>query len=356
MGVMVSKNSRITIIVLWLAQIMSLQAAATTGVRRVRSTGTRAAFLKMIDRARVPLAAEAKELSGTGDLAQSHFTFAADADERVPGTLVKPVKSVGRRPVVIALHGTGGNKEGQLPLLKELAGLGFIAVAIDGRYHGERSKAGSGAADYNDAILRAYRTGKEHPFLYDTVWDVMRLIDYLETRTDVDPQRIGLIGFSKGGMETYLAAAVDPRVAVAVPCIGVQSYRWALENNAWKSRVETFQAAINAAAKDAGVEEINADFVRKFYDRVVPGIYTQFDGPAMLPLIAPRPLLVLNGDSDPRTPLPGVMECVAVTRKAYSAAQAEDRFTLRIQAKTGHQVTPDSGLAAIAWFMKWLKP
>ncbi len=45
----------------------------------------------------------------------------------------------------------------------------------------------------------------------------------------------------------------------------------------------------------------DAAFVRKFYDRIVPEIYGEFDGPSMLPLIAPRPLLVVNGDSDART-------------------------------------------------------
>src|SRR5215510_2664875 len=159
----------------------------------------RAEFLKLIDRPRAPLAPEAQELGETDGLAQTHFTFAADAEQRVPGILVKQTNSAGRRPVVVALHGTGGNKEGQLALLKELAGLGFIAVAIDGRYHGERTKAGKGSAEYSESILRAYRTGREHPFLYDTVWDVLRLIDYLETREDVDAKRIGLIGFSKGG-------------------------------------------------------------------------------------------------------------------------------------------------------------
>jgi len=316
----------------------------------------RAEFLKLIDRPRAPLAPEAQELGSTDGLAQTHFTFAADAEQRVPGILVKQTKSSGRRPVVVALHGTGGNKEGQLALLKELAGLGFIAVAIDGRYHGERTKAGKGSAEYSESILRAYRTGHEHPFLYDTVWDVLRLIDYLETREDVDAKRIGLIGFSKGGMETYLAAAVDPRVAVAVPCIGVQSFRWALENNSWQSRVETFQAAVNGASKDAGVAEINADFVRKFYDRVVPGIHREFDGPEMLPLIAPRPLLVINGDSDPRTPMPGLMDCATRARQAYANARAEDKFQLLIQEKTGHAVTPAARQAAIAWFVKWLKP
>ncbi len=317
---------------------------------------TRVAFLKLIDRPRVPLEPVVKELGEIDGLAQTHFTFVADAEQRVPGTLLKQSKSAGRRPVVIALHGTGGNKESQLPLLKELAGLGFIGVAIDGRYHGERTRAGKGSVEYNDAILRAYRIGKEHPFLYDTVWDVLRLIDYLETRADVDAKRIGLIGFSKGGMETYLASAVDQRVAVAVPCIGVQSFRWALENNAWKSRVETFQAALNSAAKDAGVAEIDADFVRKFYDRVVPGIYKEFDGPEMLPLIASRPLLVINGDSDLRTPMPGVMECAKHTRQAYANARAEEMFQLLIQEKTGHAVTPAARQTAIAWFVKWLKP
>ncbi len=356
MDMEISKVSRFAIVFLALAQIASVQTVGAADTRIVSSTRTRTAFLKMIDRPRVPLATEVKGLPAQDGLAQSHFTFAADAEQRVPGLLVKLDKADGRRPVVIALHGTGGNKEGQLPLLKELAERGFITVAIDGRYHGERSKAGSGAADYNEAILRAYRTGREHPFLYDTVWDVMRLIDYLETRADVDPKRIGMIGFSKGGMETYLAAAVDPRIAVAVPCIGVQSYAWALENDSWKSRVETFQASINGAAKDAGIAEVNANFVRKFYDRVVPGIYKQFDGPSMLPLIAPRPLLVINGDIDHRTPLAGVMECAATTRKAYRAAQAEDRFFLLIQQKTGHKVTDESRHTAIAWFTKWLKP
>jgi dienelactone hydrolase len=316
----------------------------------------RAAFLKLIDRPRVPLAPEVREMAEVDGLAQTHFSFAADAEQRVPGILLKHGKSAGRRPVVIALHGTGGTKESQLPLLKELADLGFIAVAIDGRYQGERTEAGKGSAEYSEAILRAYRTGKEHPFLYDTVWDVMRLIDYLETRTDVDARRIGLIGFSKGGMETYLAAAVDPRVAVAVPCIGVQSFRWALENNGWQSRVETFKAAINGAAKETGGAEVNAAFVRKFYDRVAPGIYTDFDGPEMLPLIAPRPLLVINGDTDLRTPIPGVTECATKARKAFALARAEEKFELRIQEKTGHAVTPFSRQAAIAWFQRWLQP
>ena len=321
---------------------------------------TRAAFLKMIERPRVLLAAEERKLSAADGQAQWHFTFAADATQRVPGILVKDSNATGKRPVVIALHGTGSTKESQLGLLQQLAKLGFIGIAIDGRYHGERNLAGKGSGAYNDAMLRTYRTGKELPFLYDTVWDVLRLLDYLATRYDVDTKRIALLGFSKGGMETYLAAAVDDRIAVAIPFIGVQSFGWALDNNSWQSRVETFQAAINQAAKgegkNDGQSEVNTDFVRHFYKRVIPGIADRFDGPQMLPLIAPRPLLVINDDSDPRTPLPGLMECINSARAAYRAASAEDKFKFTLQPKTGHAVTPDARQEAIAWLQKWLTP
>lgn len=317
---------------------------------------TRAAFLKLIDRPRAPLAPELKKMDAPAGLEQWHFTYAADAEQRVPGLLVKTANAAGRRPVVISLHGTGGAKESQLDLLKGLAQLGFIGIAIDGRYHGERTKAGKGSVEYSNAMLRTYRTGKEHPFLYDTVWDVMRLLDYLATRPDVDAQRIALVGFSKGGMETYLAAAVDSRVAVAIPFIGVQSFRWALENDSWQSRVGTFQAAINAAAKDEGITEIKADFVGKFYERVMPGIANRFDGPQMLPLIAPRPLLVINGEVDPRTPMPGLLECVENARQAYKQAKAEDKFGFVVQPQTGHAVTAAARQQAIAWLQKWLQP
>ena len=310
----------------------------------------RSRFLKIIDRPRVPLDPQLRPAGTARRLTATHFTFAADAEERVPGIVIRPEKSAGRRPAVIVLHGTGDSKEGMLDLAGELAARGFVAVAIDGRYHGERTKSG-----YDEAIFRAYKTGKEHPFLYDTVWDVMRLIDYLETRDDVDPKRIGVIGISKGGMETYLAAAADTRIAAAVPCISVQSFRWALDNNRWQARVGTIQPAVQEAAQSDRVA-LNAQFVRTFYDRVVPGIYSEFDGPAMLPLIAPRPLMVINGDSDSLTPLAGVMLAANSASDAYAKAGAKEKFVLRVQKDTGHSVNGDSLRAAIDWFVSWLKP
>lgn len=330
--------------------VLSVILLACFSANAQDSASTRSRFLKIIDRPRVPLNPELHPGRTSQGLTVTQFTFAADADERVPGIIVRSEKAAGRRPAIIALHGTGDSKEGMLDVVAALAMRGFLAVAIDGRYHGERTKAG-----YDEAIFRAYKTGKEHPFYYDTVWDVMRLIDYLETRDDVDPKRIGLIGVSKGGIETYLAAGADPRIAVAVPCIGVQSFRWALENNAWQARVGTIQFAVESAARSDRAA-LNAQFVRTFYDRVVPGIYSEFDGPAMLALIAPRPLMVINGDSDSLTPIPGVMLAANSASEAYAKAGAKDKFVLKVQKNTGHAVNGDSMRAAIDWFVAWLKP
>jgi dienelactone hydrolase len=317
---------------------------------------SRSDFLKLIDRPRVDPAPKVEPLPPHESLVEFHFSYASDADNRVPGILVKRAESIGKSAAVVVLHGTGGNKEGQLPLLRDLAAKGFITVAIDARYHGERSKAGKGSEEYQQAILRAFRQQREHPFFFDTVWDVMRLIDYLASRDDVDPKRIGLIGFSKGGIETYLAAAVDERIACAVPCIGVQSFCWALDHDMWRSRISTIQTAFDSAAKESNITAPDSAFVRKFYDRVTPGIYEKFDGPSMLPLIAPRPLLTINGDSDDRTPLPGLKDCTDAAQQAYRAAGAEDHFVIRIQEKTGHKVTPESQQIANEWLVRWLKP
>ena len=103
----------------------------------------RADFLRVVERPRVALAPQAGTLPATNGLAQIYFSFSADAQNRVPGFLIKSAASQGRRPVVIALHGTGGSKSGMTALCRKLAERGFIAVAIDGRYHGER-KTGKG--------------------------------------------------------------------------------------------------------------------------------------------------------------------------------------------------------------------
>lgn len=76
----------------------------------------------------------------------------------------------------------------------------------------------------------------------------------------------------------------------------------------------------------------------------------------MLPLIAPRPLLVINADSDANTPVAGVRLAVAAAKPVYAAANAADQLELVIEQDTPHRVNPDSIDLGIAWFVRWLKP
>ena len=74
----------------------------------------------------------------------------------------------------------------------------------------------------------------------------------------------------------------------------------------------------------------------------------------MLPLIAPRPLLVISGEKDPINPLPGLRLCEETTDAAYAKARASDRFKVIVEPDTAHNVTPEAHAAAVEWFVKWL--
>ena len=285
----------------------------------------KAAFLQLLDRPRVVLDVlnDLPETDAKTGIVTERLSFASEkkADgtvERVPVIVVRPASDAGgskRRPAVIALHGTGGNKDGMRPWLVALANRGIIGVAIDARYHGDRSGGSKGSAAYVEAITRAWKAKpgepQEHPFYYDTCWDLWRTLDYLETRADIDPKHIGMLGTSMGGIETWLAAAVDDRVAVAVPAIGVQSFSWSLANNAWQGRANTIKGAHDAAAKDMGEERVNARVCKTLWDKVIPGILGPFDCPSMLRLFAGRPLLILNGEKDLNCPVGGARVAIA---------------------------------------------
>jgi dienelactone hydrolase len=281
-----------------------------------------------------------------------------DHVERVPLLLIRPALP-GRRPAVIVLHGTGGSKEGQRAWLTRLAGQGITGVAIDARYHGERSGGASGSEAYVAAITAAWRArgaGQEHPFFYDTVWDLWRTVDYLVSRPDVDPKRLGMIGFSMGGIETWMAASVDERIQVAVPAIAVQSFRWSLEHEQWEGRARTIWAAHEAAAMDLGEPAVNARVCRALWTKLLPGILGDFDGPSMLRLFAPRPLYIPSGELDPNNPIEGARVAFASVEAAYRAAGARDKLKISVAPGVGHKVTDEQNEAALAWLVAWLKP
>ncbi len=358
------------LVCLLLAQVAPAEAPVSISTDLKSPSQVKAAFLKMLDRPKVPLDVlnELPETDPKTGQITERLSIASEkkADgtiERVPIIVVRPALADGgggtKRPAVIALHGTGGTKEGMRSWLTDLANRGIIGVAIDARYHGARSGGTKGSAAYVEAITRAWRAKpgepQEHPFYYDTCWDLWRTLDYLETRADIDPKRIGMQGTSMGGIETWLAAAVDDRVAVAVPAIGVQSFDWSLTHDAWRGRANTIKAAHDAAAKDLGEERVNARVCKKLWDKVIPGILGPFDGPSMLRLFAGRPLLILNGEKDLNCPIEGARIAIASAERAFNEAGTPDRLKVMVAPGVGHAVTNEQKTAALDWFERWLK-
>ncbi|XP_059318342.1 uncharacterized protein LOC132068691 isoform X1 [Lycium ferocissimum] len=257
-----------------------------------------------------------------------------------------------KRPAIVFLHSTNKYKEWLRPLLEAYASRGYIAVAIDSRYHGERA---TNMTTYRDALISSWKNGDTMPFIFDTVWDLIKLADYLTEREDIDSSRIGITGESLGGMHAWFAAFADTRYAVVVPIIGVQGFQWAIEHDRWQARVDSIKAVFEEARSDLGKNEIDKEVVQKVWDRIAPGLASQFDSPCTVPAIAPRPLLILNGEEDPRCPIAGLDIPKSRAHKACADADCPLNFKLIAQAGIGHQMTPLMVKEASDWFDRFLK-
>jgi dienelactone hydrolase len=339
-------------------------AAATVGLAQhpgYPSPATvRQDFAKLLERPRVPLEPQFSR-STEGSLVVERGSFASEAGKRVPTLILKSAAATGRLPVAVVLHGTGGTKEQMRDWLDVFAARGYLAVGLDARYHGEWIPGGAkGSQEYNNAAIAAWRARpgerREYPFWYDSTYDLWRAIDYLLTRRDVDPGRIGMLGVSMGGIQTYYAAAVDTRIAAVVPIIAAQSMRWSLENGQWQGRANTIAAAHRAAAQDLGEPEVNQRVVRELWTKLVPGVLDKFDAPSVLRLIAPRPMLLLSTENDQNCPLPGAKIAFAEAEAAYRAAGASDKLRIDVAPNARHTVVPAHRALAHQWLDQQLKP
>jgi hypothetical protein len=317
-------------------------------------------FHKLLDRPKVPFDSSFTEIK-TDSVIIEHGYFFSEKNEKVPTLIYKPITGGPAFPAVIFLHGTGGSKDDKYitAMLYRLTKRGIMGVAIDARYHGERIPGGAHRSNEYAAAITAAWENKDpkhqtHPFYFDTVYDLWRLVDYLDTRHDVQASRIGMTGISMGGIETWLAASVDKRIKVMVPDIAVQSFKWSLDNGKWQGRVGTIQAAHQQAARDLGDTAINARNIQELWDKIVPGITGKFDCPSMLRLCAPRPLLILNTEKDPNNPLPGAKIAYQSALEAYKAQNAGDKIKMDIAPNAGHAVIPAQMDMLLDWFSKWL--
>ena len=126
------------------------------------------------------------------------------------------------------------------------------------------------------------------------VYDVMRTIDWIETRKDLDASRVGLMGISGGGTITTFAAALEPRIKAAM----ISGY------------LNTFKASIVAMSH--------------CIDNYVPGILNWCENYDVASLIAPRPLYVESGTRDNIFPIAASKEAFANVKRVYAALGAPD--------------------------------
>jgi len=126
--------------------------------------------------------------------------------------------------------------------------------------------------------------------------DISRSIDYLATRPEFDPRRVGLMGISGGGMATAFGAALDTRIAAAF----ISGYL-----NTFKDSILSLSHCI---------------------DNYVPGILQWCEQSDISALIAPRPLFCESGEHDPIFPVAAFRSAVNDLEKVYSVFGAKEHF------------------------------
>jgi cephalosporin-C deacetylase-like acetyl esterase len=157
-------------------------------------------------------------------------------------------------------------------------------------------------------------------------WNCVRALDYLQSRSEIDPERIGATGRSGGGAYSWFIAAIDDRIKVAVPVAGITD----LENHVVD-----------------GVVEGHCDcmyFVNTY----------RWDYPQLAAMVAPRPLLISNTDKDKIFPLEGVLRTHEKVRRIYKLHDAEKNLGLHI-TEGPHADTQELYTHAFVWFDRFLK-
>jgi len=251
----------------------------------------------------------------------------------IPGAIAIPRERPGPLPAVICLHGTGGTWEREMeqPFFqrgstligwaRELARRGFVAVAVTQFSHPPRPEPWDWEGP---KLLPAYgRTG-----MGMLVSDLLLCVDYLSARPEVDSRRIGVGGFSLGGIAAFYGFAVDRRIAACVTfCGGVGSVR----------RL---------------IREGTTRYHSVYY--YVPGLLSGYlDPPQIVSALAPRPLLVCGATGDIGMPLSGLRDFEAAARAVYRARGAEERFRLFVE-EGPHALTVPAFETTAEWLKKVL--
>jgi dienelactone hydrolase len=211
-------------------------------------------------------------------------------------------------PAVLALHGHGYGAKDIVGLWEDgrerrkphgyhkdfacaLAEAGFVVAAPEISGFGERRHAYPNAhqwrlnATCHGASTYAIMLGKSIAGL--RALDNMRVLDYLATRPEVDPDRIGAMGLSGGGTNTFFTTALDLRIKACVISGYFCDWRHSI--------LDIFHCTCN----------------------FVPGVLNLGELSDLAALIAPRPCLIEHGTRDPIFPIEHVKKTVAKAKRAW---------------------------------------
>lgn len=297
------------------------QAAARLWQKRVRVKLTE--LLGGFPSARVGLQPRILEKKGFKDYTREKVIFQSRDNLSVFGYLLLPDKIQKPVPLIICLpgHGRGCDdivgiaENGQQRDIRsgyardfalQVVEQGYAAFAIEQLAFGCRRddaarRKGAGQSSCQPAAGAALLFGQT--MIGWRVWDVMRSIDYLHTRSEIDFKRIGTMGISGGGTVSLFSAALDERIKVGV----VSGY------------FNTFHDSILSLSH--------------CIDNYVPGILNYIEMYDIAGLVAPRGLFIESGTRDPIFPIHGSLAAVRKARVIYS--------TFGVPNKIGHEVFDD---------------
>lgn len=273
----------------------------------------------------------------TGTIERPEYSMQKMLFESRPGFLVSanlylPKSHDGRRPAVLNVIGHSPAGKATEKVQKRSiaqARKGFVVLTIDALGQGERqvpdyAQSGRPPGNAHQIIgTQAFLAGT-HVFQI-MVWDVIRAVDYLVSRPDVDSKRIACTGCSGGGMMTTYVLPFEPRIKVAVP---------ACNPNTWSHRVHA---------------NLATDHEQVFFGAFAAGIDPRGD-----PLFChvPKPLLINATSEDTLNPTDGVWELNAWLDKAYAAHGKPGQFeTSMIRAPHGYNL--EQREIAYSWMSKW---
>lgn len=217
-----------------------------------------------------------------------------------------------RRPAVLALHPThplgkgvvdGQSEEPNRAYGRELAERGYIVLAPDYPSFGDSQNYDFEGDAYASGTMKG-------------IFNHIRCVDYLVTRPDVDPARLGVIGHSLGGHNAVFAAAFDERLQVAVSSCGWTPFHYYYNGNltGWTSN----------------------RYMPRIRDRfALDPNQIPFDFYGCIAAIAPRGFFSNSPVADDNFEVNGVRRAEPVIAKVYELYKARDRFQLRYP-EAGH--------------------